>query len=323
MLKLAKTTEERAKNLEVADEIPQPKRAFNPPDESNFDDGEVDYTHHLPYSFRSRGWTLWGGRSDIDPNRHYFNLHPPARQNSSPITSTFQNGQFTFPQHLHPDFHDAIRLAAEEHAENFPPMAPREVQDTGARFRNLELSEKANGLLAKLKKSLGKMEVKASWLGHPILDEKHIPDLEQKAAFYQLHDDLSKEEAEKKTYAEYTKARRAEAGLHHLKSAKMALLAGDQETARKHGLMYQLHNKALGGDAIGPAHPDIVGLSGQPTDKKHPFKSHDGDIYIGDLEKSEDRKGKQKTCYCKAYLFPHRWKSHPGCPGEPATKTKP
>lgn len=219
----------------------------------------------------------------------------------------------------------AIQNATKQYLGTKTPTAPIETLDDTARFRNLEVSEKkllAKELLSKLAKSL-KKEVKANWLNKPILDEKHIPELEQKAAFYQLHDDLPREEAEKKTYAEYTKAQRAQAGLHHLKAAKMALLAGDPETARKHGLLYQLHNKALGAEGIGPAHPDIVALSGQKPEKKHPFKTHDADIFISDLEKAEkSEKRSQTTCYCRAYLFPHRFKSHPGCPGTPTPKQK-
>lgn len=306
--------------------------------------GEFDYSHHLSPEQRKAGWILSGrtvkahGTSG-GPNLSFFSIHAPKNRKDlgGPLSPellssvTIQNGHPTWSHRgfgIKPTDPNGVQAALEaayqEHLKE-AERAPVETLDDTARFRNLEVSEKkllAKELLSKLAKSL-KKEVKANWLDKPILDEKHIPELEQKAAFYQLHDDLPREEAEKKTYAEYTKAQRAQAGLHHLKAAKMALLAGDPETARKHGLLYQLHNKALGAEGIGPAHPDIVALSGQKPEKKHPFKTHDADIFISDLEKSEERseKKKQTTCWCDAFKFPHRFKSHPGCPGTPTPKT--
>lgn len=177
-------------------------------------------------------------------------------------------------------------------------------------------NEELRLLLKTLSKSAGKP--KADWNGHPVLDPEHVPALEQNAAINQFRDGLPQEEAEKKAYAEYTKTQRAEAGYHHLKSAKIALMSGDMETARKHGTLYQIHNQALGGSLVGPSHPDIQKLEKVPAEGKQKFKIHPADMFLGEMEKSEKRE--QVTCRCPALRFPHRHKSHPKCPEKAVPK---
>ncbi len=125
----------------------------------------------------------------------------------------------------------------------------------------------------------------ASWAGRVVAHKDHGPDLDAAAAIHEFHDHLPRAEAEEKAYKDYVKSQHTEAAAHHLLGMKAAAAGGDMESARKHGLMYELHSKALGHESVGPAHPSV-----QAHMEKNPgkvkFKPHRGDLFA--LDKKEE-----------------------------------
>lgn len=116
-----------------------------------------------------------------------------------------------------------------------------------------------------------------TWLGRTILHPSHHEELEQNAAVNEFGLKMPRKEAEAAAYADYEKRQRTQAAAHHLAGMKAAHAAGDMEAARKHGMMYQLHVKALGHEPVGPTAPAIAALlQGQ---KVYRFKPHKGDTF--------------------------------------------
>lgn len=181
-----------------------------------------------------------------------------------------------------------------------------------------------------------------TWVGRSIAHEDHAKGLEMDAAMNEFGHKMPRAQAEEEAHKKYVENQHVEAAAHHLAGIKAAHGAGDMEAARKHGLMYNLHSKALGTDPVGPAHPSVVSSMEKTPAKVYKFKAHRGDLFAlesegnGGEEKTEkaeealytiyaacealtkaEKKPKAKVvpCVCKAYQFPHRHTSGK-CGGE-------
>jgi hypothetical protein len=96
---------------------------------------------------------------------------------------------------------------------------------------------------------------------------------------------MPRDKAEGNAYDEYVKRQRLQAAAHHLAGMKAAHAGGDQETARKHSLMYKLHSEALGNEPVGPVHPDVAA---QESAYKMKFRPHKGDLYALEKKKAPE-----------------------------------
>lgn len=121
----------------------------------------------------------------------------------------------------------------------------------------------------------------AQWLGRPILDAAHGNDLEQRAAIHEFGPNrLPRHAAEEQAHKEYVREQRLTAAAHHLNGMKAAQAVGDMESARQHGMMYELHTKACGLDPMAPPSHEVTSkLRGETPPKVYRFKAHNGDLY--------------------------------------------
>jgi hypothetical protein len=137
---------------------------------------------------------------------------------------------------------------------------------------------------------------KKMWMGKPISHEDHHGELELAAALNTHALKMPKGEAEAKAYKDYTDKQSKEAAGYHLAKIKEALAAGDKESAKKHGMLYNLHMKNLGLDPMSPPPDDVLHYSAKAANSEYKFKGHSNDVILGTalqpLEKSELFKGK-------------------------------
>ena len=126
------------------------------------------------------------------------------------------------------------------------------------------------------------------WLGRDILSPKHHDELELKAAVYQFAHKMSKEAAEHHAYQEYLREHAHLGAAHHLSGMKNAMAAGDQMSAQKHGMLYNLHAKNAGFDPMGPPPQEVLALI-QAQKQPYKFKPHTSDQFLVNqpLTKSE------------------------------------
>jgi hypothetical protein len=120
----------------------------------------------------------------------------------------------------------------------------------------------------------------ATWLNnaaYPLVKPEHAQELEQNAAVNEFGKKMPRAQAEADAYKGYKERQHVEAAAHHLAGMQAARGAGDMEAARKHGLMYNLHSKAIGHEPVGPAHPDVVAHMNAGPSKVYKFKAHHGD----------------------------------------------
>jgi hypothetical protein len=120
----------------------------------------------------------------------------------------------------------------------------------------------------------------ATWLNnaaYPLVKPEHAQELEQNAAVNEFGKKMPRAQAEADAYKSYKERQHVEAAAHHLAGMQAARGAGDMEAARKHGLMYNLHSKAIGHEPVGPAHPDVVAHMNAGPSKVYKFKAHHGD----------------------------------------------
>ena len=123
-----------------------------------------------------------------------------------------------------------------------------------------------------------------AWLGRPIASEKHALDLDRFAAVNEFHHKQPRHIAEDNAYKQYTHEQHVEAAAHHLAGMKAAHGAGAMDSARKHGLRYELHLKKLGHDKYGPVPPEIQARheSSMHDGSSYEFKHHTGDEFLLD-----------------------------------------
>lgn len=137
-------------------------------------------------------------------------------------------------------------------------------------------------------KPMKKSEVKKMeplWLNRlPVLHDNHLHDLDTRAAINEFDRKMPREEAEAKAHKDYMAEHHAMAAAHHLSGMKAAQAIGNMEEAKKHGVMYGLHAKALGHDPVGPVPPEVQQhYRGDDSAKVYKFKAHKADrLLLGD-----------------------------------------
>jgi len=153
-------------------------------------------------------------------------------------------------------------------------------------------------------KDVPKTSVKMhEWQGRTILHPSHANELERESALLEYGHKLPRDQAEDQAHKAYVKKHREAAAAHHLKGAQAAQAVGDTESAKKHGIMYSLHVKALGHEPVGPVHPDIKAAGADKSPYK--FKAHKSDLYALDEMKpkgnSEDQPVKKSEALYTIY----------------------
>lgn len=122
------------------------------------------------------------------------------------------------------------------------------------------------------------------WNGRDIAKDEDGADLDQRAALYEFKHRMARPDAEHRAHHEYRQDKHREAAAYHLQGLKAAQGAGSQEEGHKHGLMYQLHMKALGHDPMGAVPHEIQSLA-EKQEKFYSFKPHRGDVFLLQGEK--------------------------------------
>lgn len=117
------------------------------------------------------------------------------------------------------------------------------------------------------------------WNGRKIAKEEDRHDLENRAALYEFKHRMTRSDAEHRAHHEYRQDKHREAAAHHLQGLKASQAAGDQEEGHKHGLMYQLHMKALGLDPMSAVPKEIQSLA-EKQEKFYKFRAHRGDVFL-------------------------------------------
>ncbi len=123
-----------------------------------------------------------------------------------------------------------------------------------------------------------------NWMGRPVLHPDHSEELETHAAVNEFGMKMPRAHAEQAAYDDYVTRQREQAAAHHLAGVKAAHGAGDMEAARKHGMMYAVHAKALGHEPVGPVPASIAAHGSQ---KVYKFKPHKGDLFALDQKAPE------------------------------------
>lgn len=118
-----------------------------------------------------------------------------------------------------------------------------------------------------------------SWAGRSIAKDEDGHGLEQAAAIHEFKHRMTRADAEHRAYHEYKQDKHREAAAYHLQGLRAAQAAGSQEEGHKHGLMYQLHMKALGLNPMDAVPHEIQSLADK-QDKFYRFKAHRADGFL-------------------------------------------
>ena len=132
------------------------------------------------------------------------------------------------------------------------------------------------------------------WNGRKIAKEEDKHDLESRAAVFEFKHRMARPDAEHRAHFEYQQDKHREAAAYHMQGLKASQGAGSLEEGHKHGMMYQLHMKALGLDPMGPVPHEIQGLADK-QEKFYKFKPHRADNFLlGDSDQSVKKSELQK-----------------------------
>lgn len=119
-----------------------------------------------------------------------------------------------------------------------------------------------------------------TWKGkYPMSDTAHADDLQMRSDIYQHMHRLPEHEAQSRAHADYRKDQIFAAAGHHWNGMKAAAAAGNDEAAKKHGVMYTLALHQLGHkDPMNPP-PEVLEAAKDPKSKIARFQAHPGDAY--------------------------------------------
>jgi len=119
-----------------------------------------------------------------------------------------------------------------------------------------------------------------SWKGkYPASDTTHFDDLQMRSDIYEHMHRLPRHDAEARAHADYRKEQVSKAAAHHWNGMKAAHAAGNEESAKKHGMMYGLALHQLGHkDLLNPP-PEVVEAAKDPKSEIAHFKAHPGDAF--------------------------------------------
>lgn len=121
--------------------------------------------------------------------------------------------------------------------------------------------------------------VAPKWNDRDIVDPADADELDRTAAVYEFKHRMPRHDAEHRAHHEYQQQKHREAAAYHLTAMKAARAAGSHEDGQKHGLLYQLHLKALGLDSTRAVPKEIESLAAK-QDQFYHFKPHRGDAFI-------------------------------------------
>lgn len=129
------------------------------------------------------------------------------------------------------------------------------------------------------------------WQGRSIAKDEDAHDLDQRAALYEFKHRMNRGDAEHRAHHEYKQDKHREAAAYHLQGMKASQASGSQEEGHKHGLLYQLHMKALGLDPMSAVPHEIQSLADK-QDKFYKFRPHRGDLFLLQNQDPSDTKDK-------------------------------
>ena len=166
------------------------------------------------------------------------------------------------------------------------------------------------------------------WKGkYPMSDTAHGDDLQMRSDIYQHMHRLPEHEAQSRAHSDYRKDQIFAAAGHHWNGMKAAAAAGNDEAAKKHGVMYTLALHQLGHkDPMNPP-PEVLEAAKDPKSKIARFQAHPGDAYsMPPAEPAEPaRSGNEKQVKDRAAAAPVPMaKNQEGAAGsqEPAKTTE-
>jgi hypothetical protein len=125
-----------------------------------------------------------------------------------------------------------------------------------------------------------KIERLPMWKGkYPMSDTAHADDLQMRSDINRHMHRLPEHEADARAHADYRKDQIFAAAGHHWNGMKAAAAAGNDDAAKKHGVMYTLALHQLGHkDPMNPP-PEVLEAAKDPKSKIARFQAHPGDAY--------------------------------------------
>lgn len=127
---------------------------------------------------------------------------------------------------------------------------------------------------------MAKEQVFPKWLGHySIVDADHVHRLETMAAINEVGKKMPRAEAESQAHKQYMREQLIEAASHHLAGLKASQGAGDQDSMKRHGLMYSLAMKGLGHDPLAEPPPEVMEHLKHQPQSVYKFKAHPADAF--------------------------------------------
>lgn len=123
----------------------------------------------------------------------------------------------------------------------------------------------------------------------------HVNELEQAAALHEFDSKMPRHQAEEKAYSDYRKQQHLHGAAHHLRGLKAAQASGDQDDARKHSAMLELHAKQAGFDPYSDLPAELQQhLHAEKPEPVHKFKAHRSDLFVLDDHKKEVQKAEAR-----------------------------
>lgn len=127
---------------------------------------------------------------------------------------------------------------------------------------------------------MAKEQVFPKWMGrYPIVDADHVHNLETMAAINEFSHKMPRDKAEEEAHRTYMREQLIEAAAHHLAGIRAAQGAGDTDSIKRHGVMYQLAMKGLGHDPLGEPPAEVVQHMKHQPQSVYKFKAHPADAF--------------------------------------------
>jgi hypothetical protein len=118
------------------------------------------------------------------------------------------------------------------------------------------------------------------WQGkYPMSDTTHEADLQMRSDIYEHMHRMPRHEAQARAHEDYRKDQIAKAAAHHWNGMKASHAAGNDEAAKKHGVMYALALHQLGHKDLLSPPPEVLEHAKDPKSEIARFKAHPGDAY--------------------------------------------
>jgi hypothetical protein len=139
------------------------------------------------------------------------------------------------------------------------------------------------------------------WKGkYPMSDTAHADDLDMRSTIYQHMQRLPEHEAQARAHTDYRKEQIEKAAGHHWNGMKASFAAGNDEAAKKHGVMYTLALHQLGHkDTLNPP-KEVLEAAKDPKQAIGTFRAHPGDAYsMPPVEPSEPQQRNQLEPHVK------------------------